>query len=381
MIEQPQAFIAQDTLDFSQHLVFDESVGELQERYVDLRVFALQNGNGEVTVFPGGLTRVSEPSSRITNNSSGGSCKPSWVVVIGEAVPVHYAYVARYEYADVVVQNDNFLMVSACTDRYQTAGPCDAQTTPPGRKVKFTDRMGNLVHRVRVTVPHQELIIAAVGQASLDRAAVSVPDSPLTPGVFSPQLEEFLTPSPLVDPAGVAHAAQEVCRDATTLLESINSVVLWVKDEIEYQRGNTSVSTAAADVLISRRGVCQDKTHLALGMIRSLGIPCRYVSGLLTRQAGETHAWLEFMHPEVGWLLADPTRRIVAATDIDHLKFGVGRDYSEVPPVTGSFVSTGPGYLDIARAYVYFDRNDVSFDDALLLIEPYRRWMRAADRW
>ena len=105
MIEQPQAFIAQDTLDFSQHLVFDESVGELQERYVDLRVFALQNGNGEVTVFPGGLTRVSEPSSRVTNNSSGGSCKPSWVVVIGEAVPVHYAYVARYEYADVVVQN------------------------------------------------------------------------------------------------------------------------------------------------------------------------------------------------------------------------------------------------------------------------------------
>ena len=44
LIEQPQAFIAQDTLDFSQHLVFDESVGELQERYVDLRVFALQNG-------------------------------------------------------------------------------------------------------------------------------------------------------------------------------------------------------------------------------------------------------------------------------------------------------------------------------------------------
>ena len=88
--------------------------------------------------------------------------------VIREAVPVHYAYVARYEYADVVVQNDNFLMVSAGTDRYQTASPCDVQTTPPGRKVKFTDRMGNLVHRVRVTVPHPELIIAAVGQASLD---------------------------------------------------------------------------------------------------------------------------------------------------------------------------------------------------------------------
>ncbi|MYC32550.1 MAG: hypothetical protein F4X64_05170 [Chloroflexi bacterium] len=80
LIEQPQVFIAQETLDFSQHLVFDESRGEFEERYVDLRVFAVQNGYGEVTVFPGGLTRVSEANSRVTNNSSGGSCKPSWVV-------------------------------------------------------------------------------------------------------------------------------------------------------------------------------------------------------------------------------------------------------------------------------------------------------------
>ena len=80
VIEQPQGFIAQETLDFSQHLVFDEMRGVFEERYVDLRVFAIQNGEGKVTVFPGGLTRVSEAASRVTNNSSGGSCKPSWVV-------------------------------------------------------------------------------------------------------------------------------------------------------------------------------------------------------------------------------------------------------------------------------------------------------------
>ena len=80
LIEQPQIFIAQETLDFSRHLVFDEISGEFEERHVDLRVFAVQNGRGEVTVFPGGLTRVSEANSRVTNNSSGGSCKPSWVV-------------------------------------------------------------------------------------------------------------------------------------------------------------------------------------------------------------------------------------------------------------------------------------------------------------
>ncbi len=80
LIEQPQVFIAQETLDFSRHLVFDDAVAELQERYIDLRVFAIQNGDGEVTVFPGGLTRVSDSAGRITNNSSGGACKPTWVV-------------------------------------------------------------------------------------------------------------------------------------------------------------------------------------------------------------------------------------------------------------------------------------------------------------
>jgi uncharacterized circularly permuted ATP-grasp superfamily protein len=80
LLEQPQAFIAQETLDFSNHLIFDETDSSFGERYIDLRVFAVQNGDGEVTVFPGGLTRVSGSQTRITNNSSGGLCKPTWVV-------------------------------------------------------------------------------------------------------------------------------------------------------------------------------------------------------------------------------------------------------------------------------------------------------------
>ena len=80
IIEQPRMFIAQETLDFSRHLIFDEETGEFEDRYIDLRVFAVQNGRGEATAFPGGLTRVSRANSRITNNSSGGLCKPTWVV-------------------------------------------------------------------------------------------------------------------------------------------------------------------------------------------------------------------------------------------------------------------------------------------------------------
>ena len=80
ILENPEAYIAQETLDFSRHMVFDDRTGQLEPRYIDLRVFAIQDGNGNVTVFPGGLTRVAQAGGRITNNSSGGLCKPTWVV-------------------------------------------------------------------------------------------------------------------------------------------------------------------------------------------------------------------------------------------------------------------------------------------------------------
>ena len=108
-------------------------------------------------------------------------------------------------------------------------------------------------------------------------------------------------------------------------------------------------------------------------MLRALGVPVRYVSGLLTRQAGETHAWLEFLHPDAGWLPADPTRGVVIDIGVDYLKFGVGRDYTDVPPVTGSFVSRGSGHLDFTKAQVFFDRGEISFEDALGLMDADNR--------
>ena len=61
-------------------MVFNEQTRSLEPHHIDLRVFAVQSGDGTVSVFPGGLTRVAQPGSRITNNSSGGLCKPTWVV-------------------------------------------------------------------------------------------------------------------------------------------------------------------------------------------------------------------------------------------------------------------------------------------------------------
>lgn len=288
--------------------------------------------------------------------------------VTGESIPVHYAYVARYQYTDVVVRNDNFLRLSAFTDRYQTAGACYIGSSPIGSMIGYLDRLGNQIHRIRITEPHEQLILTAVGEVHLSTDAPTVADIPLTSVTYGLEADEYLTPSPLVNPSSVLTAATIAGNHADTLLDTVRNVNEWVYQQVRYQRGATSVFTTAADVLESLVGVCQDKTHLALGMMRALGIPARYVSGLLTRQPGETHAWLEFLHPDCGWLAADPTRGVVIDTGTDYLKFAVGRDYSEVPPVTGSFVSRGDGHLDFATSEVYFDRESISLVDAFMLM-------------
>lgn len=89
------------------------------------------------------------------------------------------------------------------------------------------------------------------------------------------------------------------------MLTSVNNLVQWIHSNVRYERRFTSVNTTAADVLASMRGVCRDRGHICLAMLRVLGIPARYVSGRLTRQTGETHAWTGSLRPILGCLPAD----------------------------------------------------------------------------
>ena len=119
--------------------------------------------------------------------------------VIGASIPVHYAYVARYQYTDVVVRNDNFLRLSAFTDRYQTAGACYIGSSPIGSMIGYPDRLGNQIHRIRITEPHEQLILTAVGEVHLTTDAPTVADIPLTSVTYGLEAEEYLTPSRLVN--------------------------------------------------------------------------------------------------------------------------------------------------------------------------------------
>jgi uncharacterized circularly permuted ATP-grasp superfamily protein len=75
--KDPTQFVAQETLDFSTHLLKGEADGAPDEVFVDLRAFVLPVVG---YLKPGGLTRVAKPGTRVVNSTAGGSCKDTWVL-------------------------------------------------------------------------------------------------------------------------------------------------------------------------------------------------------------------------------------------------------------------------------------------------------------
>lgn len=285
-----------------------------------------------------------------------------------ETVTASFLYAVRYGYSEPVINNDNQLRIFPRDGEGQLSSHAEVWSIPSGRGVEFKDRFGNRVHRLRVMQPHTTFIVAAAGTVHLSPDPPAWADLPISELADLPESFEFTAISPLVDPAAVSMTAFAAA-GADSLLPAVESVVQWVYEEIVYKRGTTTVATTADQVLEAGEGVCQDKTHLTLGMLRALKIPSRYASGLISGQTGETHSWVEFYHPEQGWLGADPTRGVILPPASDYVKLGVGRDYTDVSPVTGSFLSTGAAVDVAAIADVRLTGTAPTLEDALQLLE------------
>jgi uncharacterized circularly permuted ATP-grasp superfamily protein len=86
IIADPRGWIAQPVLQLS--TVPTLSGDKFGPRHVDLRPFAVNDGD-DVWVLPGGLTRVAlKEGSLIVNSSQGGGSKDTWVLAGSPQVPV-----------------------------------------------------------------------------------------------------------------------------------------------------------------------------------------------------------------------------------------------------------------------------------------------------
>lgn len=92
--------------------------------------------------------------------------------------------------------------------------------------------------------------------------------------------------------------------------------------DFSYESGSTDIKTSAEEAWVQGKGVCQDYSHIFIGLCQKAGIPARYVTGMIIGE-GATHAWAEILY-HGKWIGMDPTNDILVADQ--HIKLGHGRD-------------------------------------------------------
>lgn len=174
---------------------------------------------------------------------------------------------------------------------------------------------------------------------------------------------QYVLESPLVAPStALADYAAPSFPPGGPALDGLRDLCRRIHADFAYEPGATTVTTTAEEVLTGRAGVCQDFAHLAIGCLRSLGLPARYVSGYLETNpdpagarlvgADVSHAWASLYVPPVGWVDADPTNDQLV--DERYVTTAWGRDYGDVPPLKGVIYTEASRHelevvVDVAR--------------------------------
>ena len=255
-------------------------------------------------------------------------------------------HITKYEYDRPVKESVNEIKIFPFADFTQETLHHQVNITGHPDIFMIHDYWGNRAGMFNLLAPHKELVIEsklivrALGQAfnsQSDANLASLKDeiannlsllelSKITEielrDKINETVQEFYTPELPI------HAIIEKCGN-------------FIFNEFKYIKGITTIETTVKEILEHRSGVCQDFAHVMLEMLRSLGIPSRYVSGYVCpnksgmRGEGATHAWIEAWLPGSGWVGNDPTNNVWVTNN--HVKLAVGRNFRDCTPIKGTF--------------------------------------------
>jgi transglutaminase-like putative cysteine protease len=263
-----------------------------------------------------------------------------WRLQVVHRTVFHYSGTVRSSYNEARLTPEN--------SNRQTTLRSKVEIEPGATAYPYRDYWGSTVTAFDLQTPHAELVVTgtSIVEAGPDLAAHDrVGWGSLAAREVREQFGELLAPTPLtaMDDDVVAEARAAI-GDARPH-EAGPAVCQFVSEHMEYLSGSTNVKTNAMQAWSKGRGVCQDISHVTVGLLRALGLPARYVSGYLHPKpqaaigepvTGESHAWVEWW--DGGWNGFDPTNSVPIGTR--HVTLGRGRDYGDVPPFKGLF--SGP---------------------------------------
>ncbi|MCB9358924.1 transglutaminase domain-containing protein [Candidatus Woesearchaeota archaeon] len=162
-------------------------------------------------------------------------------------------------------------------------------------------------------------------------------DFPLTD--IPAEAKDYLLPTQTAnsDDPKVISLAKEIVEDENNAYVVVSKIAEWVQNNIEYNLTTTSAeaSLPASWVLTNRQGVCDEITNLFMALLRSQGIPARFVSGISYTTADYLdshwgpHGWAEVYFNDVGWVPFDVTYQQYGYVDPTHIVLSRSKDSTD----------------------------------------------------
>lgn len=275
----------------------------------------------------------------------------------------------RYDYAAPVSLAHHLAHLEPLQDEHQKLLAFELIIQPgPDQCRDGVDALGNAERHFSLAQPHERLRVRAISRVEVaSRFTALEPEAAPSWDALAQRLRyvarapfepavEFALPSPYVPRlSGLREYGRATFKPGRPVAAAAIELMQRIHADFKYETESTDIDTTLAEVLASRRGVCQDFAQLMAGVMRMQGLPARYVSGYLLTHAPDggpamlgtdgSHAWVQAWCPGTpgvpadGWLDLDPTNNLVPATG--HVRLAVGRDYGDVTPLRGVIRGAG----------------------------------------
>lgn len=240
---------------------------------------------------------------------------------------------------------------------------------PTVKTSAYTDYFGNAVEFFSLPYRHRALTITSRAEVRTEPrvpppAALEVPVDDARQ-ILSGSLTDIFD---YVQPTEVVPTGREALRWGRRHLRgkdplgpALSRLNTAIYKEFAYDTGATTNSTPLREVWKTKRGVCQDFAHIMLSVLRTVGLPARYVCGYIEAVAPPsanrdtdlparnaprtlvgaiaTHAWVEVLVPGLTWVALDPTNDQWCGER--HVSVSRGRDFRDATPVRGTFKGSG----------------------------------------
>jgi transglutaminase-like putative cysteine protease len=228
----------------------------------------------------------------------------------------------------------------------------------------FSDYWSNKTGVFNLKDPHQELKIesrlivrtTATGQAMQFNSGREALEAEVQGSL---QLMELTRADLIEAQPEINEIVEKINQPWKSIAAIVQDCGQYIYQYFKYIKGITDIETTVDEILQHRSGVCQDFAHVMLQVLRTMGIPSRYVSGYICpnkngmRGEGATHAWVEAWIPGDGWAGVDPTNNVWVTNA--HIPLAVGRNFSDCSPVRGTFKGPARQQLTVYVSVGYED--------------------------